>query len=84
MVKLLLVLLAVYVVWRLLANRAPTVKRDDRVRREARAVLGVGADADDAAIRSAHRRLLGTLHPDRGGSAELTQRVNAARDVLLK
>ena len=50
---------------------------------EARAILGVGADADAATIRAAHRRLVGAVHPDRGGSAELTRRVNLARDTLL-
>ena len=48
------------------------------------AVLGLGAGADEAEIRAAHRRLLQAVHPDHGGSAELTRRVNAARDVLLK
>lgn len=48
------------------------------------AVLGLGAGADEEAIRAAHRRLLQAVHPDHGGSAELTRRVNAARDVLLK
>ena len=48
------------------------------------AVLGLGANADEAEIRAAHRRLLQAVHPDHGGSAELTRRVNAARDVLLK
>jgi DnaJ family protein C protein 19 len=48
------------------------------------AVLGLGASADEAEIRAAHRRLLQAVHPDHGGSAELTRRVNAARDVLLK
>ena len=51
---------------------------------EARAILGVGADADAEAIRAAHRRLVTALHPDKGGSAELTRRINAARDSLLK
>lgn len=50
----------------------------------ARAVLGVGPDADAAQIRAAHRRLIAAVHPDRGGSAELTRTVNAARDTLLK
>ena len=52
--------------------------------REARAVLGVGPDADADAIRAAHRRLAAGVHPDRGGSAELARRVNAARDLLLR
>ena len=51
---------------------------------EARAILGVAADADADAIRAAHRRLVTALHPDKGGSAELTRRINAARDSLLK
>lgn len=48
------------------------------------AVLGLDASVSDDDIRAAHRRLLRSLHPDHGGSAELTQRVNAARDTLLK
>ena len=48
------------------------------------AVLGLRAGAGEADIRAAHRRLLQAVHPDHGGSAELTRRVNAARDVLLK
>lgn len=59
--------------------RAPKMPQD-----EARAILGVGADADEEAIRSAHRRLVSAVHPDRGGSEELTRRINAARDTLLR
>ncbi|GGB25254.1 hypothetical protein GCM10011380_13520 [Sphingomonas metalli] len=51
---------------------------------EARAVLGLSAEADEAAIRAAHRRLLAGVHPDRGGSEDLARRVNAARDLLLR
>ena len=51
---------------------------------EARAVLGVGPTADAEAIRAAHRRLVSAVHPDKGGSAELTRRINAARDTLLR
>jgi DnaJ family protein C protein 19 len=51
---------------------------------EAREVLGIGRDADAETIRAAHRRLVSAVHPDKGGSAELTRRINAARDVLLK
>ncbi len=51
---------------------------------EARSILGVDHSADADAIRSAHRRLIASVHPDRGGSTDLTRRVNAARDLLLK
>lgn len=50
---------------------------------EARQLLGVAADADAAAIRAAHRRLMARVHPDAGGSAGLANQVNAARDLLL-
>jgi DnaJ homolog subfamily C member 19 len=51
---------------------------------EARAILGIGDDADEEAIRGAHRRLVSAVHPDKGGSEELTRRINAARDTLLR
>jgi DnaJ-domain-containing protein 1 len=81
--KWLLAAAIIWAVWLLLRKAKTTPKpRLDLV--EARAVLGVGADADADAIRSAHRRLASQVHPDRGGSADLAHRVNAARDLLLK
>jgi len=59
----------------------PTIPADKTA---ARAVLGLDADANADEIRAAHRRLIAAVHPDRGGSAELTRRVNAARDTLLR
>ena len=53
-------------------------------RAEAYRVLGLDDDADEAAIKAAHHRLIASLHPDRGGSAYLASKINEARDVLLK
>ncbi len=64
-------------------RRVPPPRRDMRLE-EARATLGVGADADRDEIRAAHRKLMQRVHPDLGGNAELSQRVIAARDVLLE
>jgi hypothetical protein len=66
--------------------------RDDRARdegerglsrQEALEVLGLDAGADEAAIRAAHKRLLGLVHPDHSGSAYLAKKVEQARDTLL-
>jgi DnaJ homolog subfamily C member 19 len=80
MIKLLIAAVVVYALWTVFRPRAPLI-RDEA---DARAILGVGRDADAEAIRAAHRRRVAGVHPDRGGSAELARRVNAARDLLLK
>ena len=50
---------------------------------DARRLLGVSETATLEEIRAAHRRLITRVHPDAGGSAELAERVNTARDTLL-
>ena len=61
--------------------RTPTTAMDEA---EALRVLGLqaGASADD--IKAAYRKLMGQLHPDRGGSDYLAAKVNAAKDVLMR
>jgi DnaJ-domain-containing protein 1 len=82
-VKYLLLALVAFAIWRFLLRRPKRRTLVDRNEAQARAVLGVGPDAGADAIRAAHRRLVANVHPDRGGSAELARRVNAARDLLL-
>jgi len=82
--KWLLVLLVIWAAWHFLKRPAPRKPRVAGGKAEARAILGVAADADAATIRAAHRRLVVGVHPDRGGSPELARRVNAARDLLLR
>lgn len=82
MIKLLLIAaLAIGVGLWLRRLMTPRLKLDEA---EARAILGIGAGAGPDEIRSAHRKLVSAVHPDRGGSAELARRINMARDVLLK
>jgi hypothetical protein len=50
---------------------------------DARKLLGVADNATLTEIREAHRRLITRVHPDSGGSAELANRVNVARDTLV-
>jgi len=78
--KLLVALLVIAGIWWLGQRRRPTVALSPS---EARDLLGVSSRANEDEIRAAHRRLIGRVHPDAGGSAALAGRVNAARDVLV-
>lgn len=52
-------------------------------RAEALAMLGLEEGATPEQIREAYKRLMGMLHPDRGGTTYLAQKLNEARDLLL-
>jgi hypothetical protein len=70
---------AIWFVWR----RGRKAKVPAMPVEEARRLLGVSEDATLADIRDAHRRLITKVHPDTGGSDELANQVNAARDSLV-
>jgi len=46
-------------------------------------ILGLEGDPDKDAVIKAHRLLMQKMHPDRGGSSYLAQKINAAKDFLL-
>lgn len=52
-------------------------------RADAFAVLGCTPTASRAAILAAYKRLIASVHPDRGGSDWLASKVNEARDLVL-
>lgn len=80
MAKLLLAAAVLAAIWYMWRKRRPG---DMRVEEALRTLdLPDGADAD--AVRAAHRRLIARVHPDAGGNAALAQRINVARDVLLR
>lgn len=68
--------------WLWFRRRAPAPAAAMSRARAAR-LLDVPPDASAEAVRAAHRRLVARVHPDVGGSADLTAEINAARDALL-
>ena len=50
---------------------------------EARRILGVGAGASRDEVQAAYTRLMRAVHRDKGGTAGLAAKLNAARDRLL-
>lgn len=53
-------------------------------KKEAALILGVSVYAGAEEINRRYRNALQCNHPDRGGSKYLAQKVNEARDMLLK
>ena len=52
-------------------------------RAEALKVLGLPESASEDDVRAAHRKLIMSNHPDKGGSDYLASKINEAKDVLL-
>lgn len=87
MSKLVILLILALLVWKVVIGRWPWQPKVISVRgaayQQARALLGVAPEAGRQEILEAHRKLIATVHPDRGGSSELVHEANAARDTLL-
>jgi hypothetical protein len=86
-IKFLVLIALALIVWKMAIGRWPWEPKlsDGRagLRQRARALLGVQPGAERRDILEAHRNLIATVHPDRGGSNELVHEANAARDLLL-
>lgn len=65
------------------ANPVARTERRAMTTEEAASILGVSANADAETIRAAHRKLIGQIHPDKGGTDYLAAKINEARDYLL-
>lgn len=56
----------------------------DLTRAEALEILGLSGEPEEPEIQDAYRRLMKAMHPDQQGSPWVAERLNAARDRLLK
>ena len=56
----------------------------DLTRAEALEILGLSGEPDEEAIQTAYKHLMKSMHPDQQGSPWVAERLNAARDRLLK
>ncbi len=55
----------------------------DMSKQEAAEILGIDVSASVDEIRTAHKKLMQKIHPDRGGSDGLAKQINLAKDILL-
>ena len=53
-------------------------------RREASLILGVRESSEEKKVLAAHKKLMMINHPDVGGSAYISAKVNEAKEMLLK
>ncbi len=88
MIKLLIIAGLVSLIVRIGTNRWPWEYMSARPTRaqaaiRARKLLGIRHEATRGEILEAHRRLIATVHPDRGGTNDQVHEANAARDLLL-
>ncbi|MFT5701305.1 MAG: hypothetical protein ACI8ZB_004196 [Desulforhopalus sp.] len=65
------------------SNQDSSSTFENMSKKEAYLILGVDPGASQQEIHQAWRRLIKGVHPDHGGSAFLTAKINAAKDVLL-
>ncbi len=88
MFKFALILVLICVLWRWALGQWPwqSLKlpptREQEIAR-AQKLLGLKNTASREEVLAAHRQVIASVHPDRGGSSAAVHEANDARDVLL-
>jgi hypothetical protein len=88
MLRIAVILLIICVLWRWALGKWPwqmlggPPNRAARLK-QARKLLGVPRVSSREDILAAHKRVMASVHPDRGGSSAQVHEANEARDLLL-
>lgn len=56
----------------------------EMTKREASLILGIRESADKGKVKEAYKRVMMLNHPDLGGSAFVSTKINEAKDMMLK
>ncbi len=65
------------------ANQKGQAHDEPMTAKRAAEILGIDENATPAEIRTAHRKLMGKMHPDKDGTDYLAALINEARDYLI-
>ncbi len=65
-------------------SRSHNSSSSNMSRDEALKILGLDSEVSEDEINKAYQKLMKLIHPDKGGSEYFAQKLNAARDKLLK
>ena len=65
------------------ANQQRQATDEPMTVKRAAEILGIDENATPAEIRTAHRKLMGKMHPDKDGTDYLAALINEARDYLI-
>ena len=65
-------------------HKQTTRRASDMSAEEALDILGLKKDASDKDIEAAYKKLMKKVHPDQDGSHGLAEKLNQARDTLIK
>ena len=65
------------------ANQKGQANDEPMTAKRAAEILGIDENAMPAEIRTAHRKLMGKMHPDKDGTDYLAALINEARDYLI-
>lgn len=66
------------------SNRFQNPSSSNITMREAYEILGVSENSSESEIKKAYLQLMSKMHPDTGGSAYFSTKLNQAKDLLLK